>query len=175
MKTKLLIASSRLPITIAKRKPARELLIGQASELTIEQCGENIVYGNEKGHGVLRTLEELEELEEHGESLERQRENNWRTTSGRPQPNQTTAEILELTYGQPCYNSRKHIWIHIREQIFFDVYRRDIKQLQRYQYSKVIRFGNSAARGRTHSLLECDQRTWTDRTLYRQLYGLDAD
>ena len=34
--------------------------------IIIGQCGENIVYGNEKGHGILGILEE------HGEILERQ-------------------------------------------------------------------------------------------------------
>lgn len=97
---------------------------GQASELTIEQCGENIVYGNEKEHGVLRTLEELEELEEHGESLERQRKNIiGGPTSGRTstKPNQTTAEILELTYGgPPGYDSRKHMYMDTyKKAIFF--------------------------------------------------------
>lgn len=42
--------------------------MNQANKLTVGQSGESILYGNAKGHGVLDTLEE------HGESLERQRQ-----------------------------------------------------------------------------------------------------
>lgn len=52
---------------------------------------------------------------------------------------------------------------------FFDVYRRDIKQLHEYHPTQAIRCGNSAAHDGDAVgdaiLFVCDKRT--DRTLYR--------
>lgn len=55
---------------------------------------------------------------------------------------------------------------------FFDVCRRDFKHLQEYQSTKEIRGDNSAVHMDDAYLFECDKGV--DRTLYRELYGLDV-
>lgn len=63
------------------------------------------------------------------------------------------------------------------KRLFFDVYRWDTKQLHGYHQTQVIRCDNSAAHDDDAVgdafLFVCDKQT--DRTLYRELYGLEAD
>lgn len=60
---------------------------------------------------------------------------------------------------------------------FFDIYRRDIKHPKEKKSTKAIRDGNAAAHDvdavADAFLFECDKRT--DRTTFRELYGLDVD
>lgn len=67
-------------------------------------------------------------------------------------------------------------YLDIRRR-FFDIYRRDIKHPKEKKSTKAIRDGNAAALDSDAVadafLFECDKRT--DRTTFRELYGLDAD
>lgn len=119
-------------------------------------------------------------LEEHGETLERQRVSLKRQkVSLERQKNLLADHKQQLKF----LNSRVDTllqfsqgYMNIRRR-FLDVYKRDIKHLPGYELTKAIRSGNSVAHDgdavRDAFLFENDKRT--DRTLYRELYGLDAD
>lgn len=149
------------------KKIAQEILTGQANNLEMGQSGESIVCGNDKGHGILT------KLDEHGEKLERQDiilEN---------MKNELKSHKRQLEFLNPRMDTLRQLsegYLDIRRR-FFDVYRRDMKHPKDKKSTKAIRDGNAAAHDgdavADAFLFECDKRT--DRTTFRELYGLDAD
>lgn len=111
-------------------KESQGALIGEASNLTIGQCGENIVYGNEQGHRV-----KLRTLEEHGESLIEQRkplkELRKALESHQEEHNQTKRQLKFLNSLVDTLRQLSQGYMCIRTR-FFVVYRRDIKHLKEY-------------------------------------------
>ena len=112
-------------------------------------------------------------LEEHGEILERQEKILEKPRkvleSHQEEHNETKRQLKTLRQLLEGY-------LDIRRR-FFDLYRRDIKHLKENKSTNAIREGNSAAHDGDAVgdafLFECDKRT--DRTLFRELYGLDVD
>lgn len=77
-------------------------------------------------------------------------------------------QLKFLNSGVDTLRQHSEGYLDIRRR-FFDVYRRDIKHLKEKTSTKAIQPPVVA----DAFLFKCDKRT--DRTLFRELYGLDAD
>ena len=171
-----------------------------AEHVTTGQGGHNHVYANPGGHGILRELEQMRmemkilmandekktsQIDEHQKRIDEGQkqidEHQKRIDEGQKQIDEHQKRIDE---------DQKHIssleshvkrlvqcsdgYLSIRRR-FLDVFKRDIMDMKELKGSKAIREGDS----RAHEgdalgdavVFDRDQRT--DRSIYRELYGLD--
>lgn len=118
-------------------------------------------------HGIFTKLEEYgEKLERQGMILENVRK-------------ELESHKRQLEFLNPRMDTLRQLsegYLDNRRR-FFDIYRRYIKHPKEKKSTKAIRDGNAAAHDgdavADAFLFECDKRT--DRTTFRELYGLDAD
>jgi hypothetical protein len=136
-----------------------------AEHVTIGQIGNNLVYANSGGHGI---LEELEQMKREMKILMAKDEKK----ASQIEEHQKHISSLETRVGHLVQSSEGYLSIRRR---FLEVYKRDIKAMEELKGSKAIREGNL----RAHEgdalgdavVFDRDQRT--DRSIYRELYGLD--
>ena len=136
-----------------------------AEHVTIGQIGNNLVYANLGGHWI---LEELEQIKAKDEKRASQIDKQARQID----EHQKQISYLESRVRRLVQSSEGYLSIRRR---FLDVYKRDIKAMEELKGSKAIREGNIIAHEGDALgdavLFDRDQRT--DRSIYRELYGLD--
>ncbi|MCJ1373734.1 hypothetical protein MMC20_004963 [Loxospora ochrophaea] len=136
-----------------------------AEHVTIGQIGNNLVDANSGGHGI---LEELEEMKREMNILMAKDEKR----ASQIDEHQRQISSLESRVRQLVQSSEGYLSTRRR---FLDVYKRDIKAMNELKGSKAIREGcRTAHEGDALGdavLFDRDQRT--DRSIYRELYGLD--
>ena len=136
-----------------------------AEHITIGQIGNNLVYANSGGHGI---LEELEQIKREMHILTAKDEKR----ASQIDEHQKQISSLESRVRHLVQSSEGYLSIRRR---FIDVYKRDIKAMEGLKGSKAIREGNIIAHEGDALgdavLFDRDQRT--DRSIYRELYGLD--
>ena len=136
------------------------------------QVEDKVVYGNPNGYGL---LEDMEEMKRNVAILlakdSKKAEEIGVLTEGMGEHNK---EIVALKQKVKLLTQSSEGYLCIRRR-FLDVYRRDVKQIKQYSGSRAIREGNVIAHEGDAVgdaiLFDRDQRT--DRTIYRELYGLD--
>ena len=136
------------------------------------QVGNNLVYANSGGHGILGELEQMKGTMEI--LMAENKKNTSQIDKHQKQTDEHQKHIssLESRVRRLVQSSEGYLTIRRR---FLDVYKRDIKAMEELKGSKAIRDGNL----RAHEgdalgdavLFDRDQRT--DRSIYRELYGLE--
>ncbi len=129
------------------------------------QVGDKLVYGNTRGHGL---LEEIEEMKKDIAILMA------RDKKKADQIGEHQKEIVSLKKRVKLLSQSSEGYLSIRRR-FLDVYKRDVKEMRGLQGSNAIREGNLAAHegDAIGDAMLFDHDTRTDRSLYRELYGLD--
>ncbi len=143
-----------------------------AERVTMGQAGNNLVYANSAGHGVLEDLENLKKqiailmAKDEGRASQ--------IVQHQQQIVQHQQQIASLEKQVSRLSQSSEGYLAIRRR-FLDVYKRDIKGMEEVKGNKAIREGNIIAHEGDAlgdaALFDRDQRT--DRRVYRELYGLD--
>ena len=107
----------------------------EAERVTIGQVGNNLVYANSGGHGI---LEELEQIKRKTDILMARDE----TRTSQIDEHQKKISSLESRVRLLVQSSEGYLSIRRR---FLDVYTRDIKAMDELKGSKAIREGNLIA------------------------------
>ena len=150
-----------------------------AEHVMIEQDMDNLVYANSEGHGILADLKNMKmdikilmAKDEHmTRMLDKQQT---QLNEHQKQLNEHQRNIYSLQSHVKLLVQSSEGYRSVRRQ-FIDVYKRDIQGSEEFQGSKAIREGNQIAHKGDAlgdaALFDRDQRT--DRSTYRELYGLD--
>lgn len=147
-------------------------LRNEAERMALDQVGDKLVYGNSGGIMLLQDMQEMKDDLAILKSKEQSREAKDGERARDIVVLQKDVVALRKEVRLLAQNSEGYLSIRRR---FLDVFKRDIRNMQELRGSKSIRGGNVVAH---HGdavgdafLFHHDKRT--DRSLYRDLYGLD--
>ena len=137
----------------------------EAENVNMGQVGKKGLYATSGGHGVLEDLAQLRMQIDFLLAKDAKREN---------KISEHQKHISSLESRVRCLVQSSEGYLQIRKR-FLDVYKRDIKAIEGFKPSETILEGNMVTReGDAFGdavLFDRDQRT--DRSIYRELYGLD--
>ncbi|KAL9104998.1 MAG: hypothetical protein Q9163_000095 [Psora crenata] len=144
----------------------------EAEHVTIGQAGNNLLYANSGGH---RLLEEMEQMKRDiGILIAKDEKKTNQIDEHQKQIEEHQKHISSLEDRVKGLVQTSEGYLSIRRR-FLDVYKRDVKGMKELKGSKAIREGNLIAHAGDAFgdavLFDRDQRT--DRSIYRELYGLD--
>ncbi|KAK3176307.1 hypothetical protein OEA41_007630 [Lepraria neglecta] len=163
------VPSQQDPETLAK-----SCLRNGVEHVTMGHNGDKVVYANSGGHGILRDLEEMKRTVAMLVANDEKKTSKIDKHEKHIDELQKKTTYLESRVRNLVQSSEGYLMIRRR---FLDVYKRDIKGMEELRGSKAIRDRNLIAHEGDALgdavLFDRDQRT--DRSIYRELYGLDYE